>query len=58
MISKIKMQRFIKGLTQDEIFLRTKIPQSRLERGYSYPNEKEKKALAEALDCTPEELFS
>ena len=61
MNNRIKTRRFLVGKTQDQLYLETGIIQSkisRIENGFVTPREDEKKALAEALDCTPEELFS
>ncbi|MEA1963708.1 MAG: helix-turn-helix transcriptional regulator [Candidatus Aerophobetes bacterium] len=58
--SRLKVFRFIKGKSQDEISHEVGISQSklsRIERGYIVPSEEEKKSIAKALEMTVEELF-
>lgn len=61
MVSPLRMKRFIEELTIYDVSAKTGIDPARislLERGYKTPKEEEKKKLAEALDCTPAELFA
>lgn len=60
MINKIKAQRFLAGITQDELMIKTGINQakiSRIERGYLKPSTEEKEKIARALKLKSEELF-
>lgn len=61
MVNRLKYYRFIRQKTQDQIFIETGIPQSklsRIENMYLRPGESEKTVLAKALGTTTEELFS
>lgn len=60
MLNKIKARRFISRKSQDQLSVETSVPQpkiSKIENGFLKANEKEKKDLAKALECRPEELF-
>lgn len=59
-INLIRELRFRKGITQDELFLKTKIHQariSRLERGIFKASPQERKLISEALEVSEEEVF-
>ena len=59
-MNKLKVSRFLKGMTQDELFIKTGIHQSRISRienDFIKPTSKEKELIAKALRATPEELF-
>lgn len=61
MITKIKARRFLAQRTQDDIYLITGIPQSRIskiERGYIQPKSEEVEALSKVLNCKPEDLMT
>lgn len=52
--------RFLKGLNQWDLSIKTGIPQSKLslmERGYVEAKEEEKIKIAEALGCKVEDIF-
>lgn len=58
--NRLKVFRFLKEKSQDEISHEIGISQaklSRIERGYIVSSEEEKKAIAKALEMTVEELF-
>ncbi len=57
----LREARFFKGYNQWDISVRTGMHQSRIsliERGYVTPKEDEKKLIAKALGCRPEDIFS
>ena len=61
MLTKVKLERIQRGLRQSDVTALTKgkVPQHRLsllERGVT-PNSDEVKALADAFNVNPEELF-
>lgn len=59
-MNHLKFMRFKKEKTQDQIFLETGIPQSkvsRIENGYLIPSVREKELLARVLDCNEEDIF-
>lgn len=61
MISRLKLQRFLSGKSQDELAGDTGVSQAqicRIEKGHIKPKEADKEKLARALNTTTEELFS
>lgn len=57
---KMRIERFFRNLSLDELRSRTGIDQgklSRIERGYVKPKEDEKKKLAKALNVKVEDIF-
>ena len=59
-MSSMRVQRFFKGFTLDDLRLKTGIDQgklSRIERGYLEAKEGEKRAIAKGLKCRVEEIF-
>jgi transcriptional regulator with XRE-family HTH domain len=59
MISKLKIERIKKDLTQIQLWMKTGIPQwrlSQIERGI-IPTPDEKQKIADALDVEAERLF-
>ena len=60
MKNKIRELRFFEGLTQADLWLKTKIHQpkiSQIERGYLEPTLKEKKLISKALKKSVNEIF-
>ena len=56
----LREARFFKRLTQCDVSIKTKIPQTKIsliERGYVEASENEKKALSKALGVPVSELF-
>ena len=56
----VRKARLLKEITLDDIFLKTKIPiskLSRIERGIFQPSEKEKKLISEALKEPVSKIF-
>ena len=61
MITEMKKLRFLKGLTLDDIYLKTKIDISRLsriERQIFKPTDEEKNLIAKVLQVRINQLFS
>lgn len=59
-ISNLRWARFLKQLTQDELALKSDVLQSQIskfEQRLIKPSDREKKSLAKALDCQPEDIF-
>jgi len=56
----MRMERFLKNISLDELGLKTGIDQaklSRIERGYKIPKDEEKTKIASVLNCTTEKIF-
>lgn len=56
----LRETRFLKGLNQYDLSLRTGISQSKIslmENGYVVPREDEKKKIAKVLRCKVEDIF-
>jgi transcriptional regulator with XRE-family HTH domain len=61
MISEMKKRRLIKGLTLDDIYLRSGIDISRLsriERGIFQPSQREMKLISKALRVRQKDIFT
>ncbi|MFW6130302.1 MAG: helix-turn-helix domain-containing protein [Atribacterota bacterium] len=59
-MNKMKLARLLLGMSLDDLFLKTKIPQSRLsriEREIILPKDEEKKLISKELNLNIEELF-
>lgn len=60
MISKMREMRFFAGLTQADLWLKTRISQSKLsciERGIFQPTQREKEIISKALKASVQEVF-
>ena len=60
MLPILKIKRLERGLSQYALYLLSGVPQARIcyaEKGFPSLNEKHKKALANSLGCTVDELF-
>ena len=58
--SKVRVERYLKGLRQIDLSALTSIPQvriSRIERGEVVPNDEEKNLLAQAFGLKPVDLL-
>ena len=61
MLHPLKLKRLEKGLSQHALSFISGVPQVRIcyaEKGFPTLNDKQKEALAEALECSVQDLFS